>query len=381
MNTEELRQASNLLLEQYWILQEEQPKDFELVRTHESLLRTWFRERLGYDLIVHRKIFARLEKIPARGSDNMALDPDVFKTPMDYTVLFALLSFLESRYDLTFLISEFLEELRIIIGEEDHLFLEKHRNRLSIIRVFKYAIKTGILINRDGDIDTFEKEVLFKVPSVARYFLRPFPCEVQEGLENPSLWAHLPEEDIKQRVYRLLLLEPALLFSEMAPEEVQYVKRNASFIAKDILEYTPFRFELYAEGAMLIRSDPEGSMARDYPSDSSLSDVALHLAERLKEYYLDHSLHPDHAGLVMMSTLEWRRHLLNLKKEYGTYWKKEYAVDLTDNKLVEEITKYLESWNMVQRPDAHSVRLSPTIVRVTGKIVDKGEPKNELETD
>ncbi|MDU0203991.1 DUF2398 family protein [Paenibacillus sp. MAH-36] len=123
---DDLKRDSRLLLEQYWIVREEQQEEFDLVKKYESQLKTWFREKLGLELVIHRKVFARLEKIPAEANEYTVLEPDVFKSSMDYTVLFALFAFFEGRYDETFLISDFCEELRSTLGEQDDKFLEKH---------------------------------------------------------------------------------------------------------------------------------------------------------------------------------------------------------------------------------------------------------------
>ncbi|SDN61601.1 TIGR02678 family protein [Paenibacillus sp. yr247] len=381
MKTEDgLKKASRLLLEQYWIVREEQQEEFDLVKKFEPQLKIWFREKLGFELVVHRKMFARLEKIPAVASEHMVLEPDVFKSSMDYTILFSLFAFFEGRYDETFLISDFCEELRANLGEQDEKFLEKHRNRLSLIRVFKYTMRMGILIHRDGDIDAFEKEVLFKIPPIARFFIRQFPCAVRDGLQNPDLFTGLPPKERRQRIYRTLLLEPALLFSRQEPEDVQYIKKQFPVLKKDLFIHTHFQAEFYTEGVICVRRDPEGSTMRDFPADSSISDLALQLAECLKLKYLNSDIMPDDAGSITMNRFDWEEMLLQLKNENSSYWKTDYA-DLKLESLDKEITRYLMSWGMIERPDAHTVIIAPHVVRVTGKIYLKGEQVNEVETE
>jgi len=378
---DELRQASRILLDQYWIVREEQREEFDLVKKFEPQLKTWFREKLGLELVVHRKMFARLEKIPAAATEHLVLDADVFKSAMDYTILFALFAFLEGRYDETFLISDFCDELRSNLGEQDEKFLEKHRNRLSIIRVFKYAMRMGILINRDGDIEAFEKEVLFKVPPIARFFIRQFPCSVSEGLRNTDLFIGLEPEARRQRIYRKLLLEPSLLFSYMTDvEDVQFVKKEFPIIDKELYNFTPFEAELYQEGIICNRNDPEGSTLKDYPADSSISDIALQLGEVLKLAYLNGDLYPDNFGWITLSRLDWERLIKQLKIENSPYWKSEHA-DLRLDLLDREITSYFKAWGMIERPDDHTVRIAPHVVRITGKILHKGDQGNELEAE
>ncbi|GEC93304.1 TIGR02678 family protein [Brevibacillus brevis] len=380
MKNEEWKKAVNLLLEQYWIVREEKMTEFDLIKKFETPLKIWFREKMGYELVVYRKIFARLEKIPAHPTPNLVLNPESFRNPMDYTVFFALLAFFENRYDETFLISEFCEELRSFLGEKDNRFLETHRNRLSLIRVFKYAVKTGILVQRDGDIDAFEEEVLFKIPPIAQFFIRQFPCTVGEGMLDPEQFIGLHAYDRRQLIYRTLLLEPSLLYERLSLDDVKYVKQQYEAIEVDIGRHTPFHLERFIEGILAVRDIPEGSVYQDYPSDTSISDISLQIADRLKEELKKGSLRP-YNGWIDMNRNQWEQILHDLKDTYGEYWKKEYD-DMKLGKWVEEITRYLFRWGMAELPDSYTVRISPHILRASGRInISKGVEKHELETE
>lgn len=52
-----------LLLENYWILRETDPESYFRIKDKESELRTFFREKLGYTLIVNPHL-VRITKIP-----------------------------------------------------------------------------------------------------------------------------------------------------------------------------------------------------------------------------------------------------------------------------------------------------------------------------
>ena len=62
---EEDREMAQALLEQYWIIREEQPELYQRLRRREQGLRNYFFDKCGFRLLVTRQ-FVKLEKIPAR---------------------------------------------------------------------------------------------------------------------------------------------------------------------------------------------------------------------------------------------------------------------------------------------------------------------------
>ena len=61
---EELREAAELLLESQWVLRQETPEAYFLIRRYEKRLVEYFREKCGWPLLVNAQ-FYKLEKIPA----------------------------------------------------------------------------------------------------------------------------------------------------------------------------------------------------------------------------------------------------------------------------------------------------------------------------
>jgi uncharacterized protein (TIGR02678 family) len=373
---ERLKKAAQLLLEQYWVVRDKHPDEFDLIKKYEPRLRVWCRDKAGYNLIVHRKMFAKLEKIPANPSEHINLDADTFKRSMDYAIFFCLLSFFESYYDKAFLISEFCEHMLSTFAEKER-FLKDYSNRLSLIRVFKYAVKMGILIHRDGDLENFENEVLYKVPHLARYFVRPFPCMVNEGLTNQNAWLNTTLSILQpqQRIYRKLLLEPIFLFSENDEQDVKYTKIHRAIFEDDFADHTPYHIEYFNEGIVTVRDEPQGRMISDYPSDTPISDIALQLAEKLK--YLSNELVPDDEGWFSLSRLAWEEYVREDKTENGEYWSQHHS-QLSFSKLLQEIEAYLSSWNMLFDSSNHTVRIAPHMLRITGAVVKKGERIHEM---
>lgn len=69
------------LLENFWILREQDPETYQIIRDRENALKDYVLDKLGYPLIVHGH-FAKLEKIPAQPEAWMGIE--IFQQPRDY---------------------------------------------------------------------------------------------------------------------------------------------------------------------------------------------------------------------------------------------------------------------------------------------------------
>lgn len=81
---DELAMAAQLLLRDRFVLREEDPEGFFLVRRHERALREFFREKLGWTLLMNMR-FYKLEKVPAAGAAYLGIE--ALQGPEDYALL------------------------------------------------------------------------------------------------------------------------------------------------------------------------------------------------------------------------------------------------------------------------------------------------------
>ena len=91
---DELAMAAQLLLRDRFVLREEDPEGFFLVRRHERALREFFREKLGWTLLMNMR-FYKLEKVPAAGAAYLGIE--ALQGPEDYALLACTLAFLEEQ--------------------------------------------------------------------------------------------------------------------------------------------------------------------------------------------------------------------------------------------------------------------------------------------
>src|SRR5699024_5960049 len=59
----EQQEALALLFENFWIIREQDPAGYQLIRENEKALRRYISEKFGFSLIIH-KDFIKLEKVP-----------------------------------------------------------------------------------------------------------------------------------------------------------------------------------------------------------------------------------------------------------------------------------------------------------------------------
>src|SRR5690606_31532268 len=127
-------------------------------------------------------------------------------------------------------VSEKLVEMEIEISWINY------QHRLSMVRALKKLRQLGVLRHIDGDEmdwaqDSQTKNVLYECSPAARYVLRQFPRELKayEHIDQMTEQIIYPDTDDgnlrkrRHRVYRRLLLEPAITDREWNTDELYYV--------------------------------------------------------------------------------------------------------------------------------------------------------------
>ena len=82
------------LLNNYWCVKEINQKEYFKIKNNLDYYKDFFQNKLGSKLIVNDR-FIKLEKIPAIAKNYMGLNN--FTTPLEYTILFIILLYLEDK--------------------------------------------------------------------------------------------------------------------------------------------------------------------------------------------------------------------------------------------------------------------------------------------
>lgn len=362
------------LLNRPWILKEEDKEMYFSIKDHYEELRDWFMEQAGFALIVTRSL-AKLERTPAVPQAWMGF-PE-FREVRDYVFFTYALWFLEGKTEMDqFLLSDLVEEVReqMAAGGLEADWRHYH-HRLSMARALKKLAALGVLILIDGDESDWaqseDKNALYECSPHSRYVLRRFPQDLttygtMEELTDPLLYPDTPEGQNmrrRHRVYRRLLLEPAVLDRHWDPELLPYVLTQRRSIMDHLGRMLGLEGRRYREGLLFFHPELTGE-GELFPTLSGASDLVLLLAGELRrELHLEGTgRYVEDDGSIRLERSELEGLLLRLQERHKEYWSKELRTS-SSAQLAELVTTHLEEWQLGEWEDTNHFLISPVVAR------------------
>lgn len=374
---DELAMAAQLLLRDRFVLREEDPEGFFLVRRHERALREFFREKLGWTLLMNMR-FYKLEKVPAAGAAYLGIE--AMQGPEDYALLACTLAFLEEQeVDGQFLLSRLLEVLPGLYPADAPLAIswESYAWRRALIRVMKYLEAERLIRVVDDESEGFLSaglsggapagEALYEVTVLSRYFLRLFARNLR-SYHDVMLLGETGEEglDVRRRVYRQLLLAPVFYRTAATEEEFSYLRHQHREIDAKCQQWFGLSLELYDDAALLVCEEPPSLFAELYPSARrGLHDIMLQFAAAWRARG-DAAAHRDATRTELVALLA------RLREAYGENWTKEYR-EMAPEALFSALLPELVDWCMAEEREDGLYRLLPALWRLAGGYEEKGE--------
>lgn len=361
--------ALEQLFERFWIVREDDPLTYQMIREREHILRRYCTEKFGYQLIVHR-YFIKLEKIPVEPESWMGIQH--FQHPRDYAIHCCLLAFLERKsVDEQLLLSEICEYLSVEYPSHMTLDWTNYEHRKSLIRVLNVAASFKIIRIVDGEIAAFiqneAQEVLYEVPVIARYFMRSYPKDL---VKFNSLQDILNEEYSKDsseyrrhRVYRKLFLSPVTYRGSLDDSDFLYLRNYRNRIKADIEEHTDYRFELYKNAALLCVKTGS-TLKTSFPNTKALSDVVLQFAYVLREHI---NLYPiSELGIIKISYPDFENMTMEVSNRFQNGWSKALR-DTSIKQLSNDLLQLLIDWKMASvEGESSMILLMPLLGRTVG---------------
>ena len=346
-------EALSLLFEQYWILREEEPDAYRLIRDREQRLKRYIHEKFGLDLIVHQH-FAKLEKIPVELHSWMGIQ--AFQEQMDYAIFCCALAYTEQKaIDEQFLLSDLAEGIRDLYPGDIPLDWTIYQHRRSLVRALKKFAELRLIKTIDGNLELFQtnedEEVLYEVTVYSRYYMRSYPDELFKFATVEELlaqeWKRQPDDQRRKRVYRKLMMQPFVYRTSEDDPDFAYIRNFRNRLRDDFEEHTPFRLEVFKNAAMLTL--PESKQIYTlFPHTSGLYDVALHVIAVLREHR-DELLITE-LGILRMPIARFQTYVKETKDKYGHGWAKKYR-DFTLEALANEVIKLWLEWDMISAED------------------------------
>ncbi|KJS21399.1 MAG: cytosolic protein [Clostridiaceae bacterium BRH_c20a] len=372
---EAAKESAQYILENFWILREKEPEIYQQIRQRENVLKNFFLEKMGLNLIVHRQ-FVKLEKFPIEPETWMGIEK--FTQVRDYVLFSCLMAFLEGKnVDEQFLLSDLCEELSSIHPSIEGLDWTHYEHRKSLVRVLQAAADIYLVRTVDGDISDFNysenNEVLYEVPIVARYFLRSFPKDLTT-FKNAKDFLNIEdlnsEEQLgvkrRQRVYRKLFLTPVMYINENNDPDFLYLRNYRNRIREDVEKHTDFSFELYRNAALLTIEEKK-AMYTLFPDNKAISDIVLQFANMVREEKNSNAISLQLDGTLHLTPVDFQKWVSKCKDYYGHGWSKQYR-ELIVSETARELIAVLVDWQMADILDETGViRLKPLLVRVVGK--------------
>lgn len=365
---EQTMEALALLFEQYWVLREEEPESYRLIRDRELKLRRYLQDKFGLDLIVHQH-FAKLEKIPVEPHSWMGIQ--AFQEQMDYAIFCCALAFTEQKeVDEQFLLSDLAESIRELYPSEIPLEWTLYQHRRSLVRVLKQMMELHLLKSVDGNVESFqhdeEEEVLFEVTIYSRYFMRSYPDDLYKYQTMEELieeeWARHQEDFRRKRVYRKLMMTPFVYRKSEDDPDFAYIRNFRNRLREDFEEHTPFRLEVFKNVAMLTLPEPKKRYTF-FPNTSGIMDVALHTIAVIRQHLQDFEI--NEFGQLRLPLARFQTIVKETKEIYGRGWAKKYR-DLSLEALCDEIIALWQDWDMAQleREDVNMLTIFPGAARM-----------------
>lgn len=350
------RSCAHALLNRHWITKEEDPELFYAIRDQYTELRDWFAEYTGFSLIMTR-MMVKLDKAPVVAKSWMGFSE--FKETRDYVLFTYALWYLESKTELDqFVLTDIIDQVseKLLEMEIDISWIN-YQHRLSMVRALKKLRQLGVLRHIDGDEmdwaqDSQTKNVLYECSPAARYVLRQFPRELKsyEHMDHMKEQIIYPDTDDgnlrkrRHRVYRRLLLEPAITDREWNTDELYYVQTQKS----KLIDQMQFMFGMegsrYREGLFFFHPDVTGESDL-FPTAAAISDLVMLFASELRKRLGEEDWFVNDQGTVELTQTDIESLLYRMKEKYQDYWSKEHR-SMSLRELADTLTAHMSDWNI-----------------------------------
>jgi len=341
-------EALGRLFEQYWILRDEEPEAYLLVRNREQILKRYLQEKFGLELIIHQH-FAKLEKIPVEPESWMGIES--FQGPMDYAIFCCALAYMEQKgIDEQFLLSDLAERIQELYPGEMPLDWKNYQHRRALVRALKQVLELRLIKTIDGNLEQFQvnddEEVLYEVTIYSRYFMRSYPDDLYQFDSMEELlmqeWSRQPDDQRRKRVYRKLILTPFVYRKNEEDQDFTYIRNYRNRLRDDFEQHTPFRLEVFKNAAMLTLPDPKKRYTL-FPDTKGIADAALHTMAVIREN--KGTLDITEFGTVRIPRASFDMLVRQTKERYGHGWSKKHR-DETPEETAGQIIKIWKEWNM-----------------------------------
>lgn len=210
-----------------------------------------------------------------------------------------------------------------------------------------------------------------------------FHADVSEGFDQVFVGEAIlqaeaaAEEDSslrrRHRVYRQLLLSPAVYREEMEEADFLYLLRFRHRLEEDFAEYLGFRLEIYRNTALLSAPEARARLTL-FPDSRAICDIALQMGEETRRRLAAGEVKVEADGTIRLTPVEWEQWVGALKESRGAGWSKQYRTALV-KQTAAELLALLKEWKMATvDPESGMIRLYPLLGRLAGEYPADFDP-------
>lgn len=273
-----------VLLSKRWVLKRDDRERYYKIKDNIKELRNLFKDKVGYSLVSHPQ-YIRLDKIPGKPESWMGITE--FQDIKEYQIFCYILIFLEDReVEEQFILSHLTEFVQLQLGVSEEYWL-KFTHRKMLVNVLKFCMKEQLIIQDDGNTDSFiqdqQVEALFENTGLSRYFMRNFATDIfdwqvpNEFMQNEWIDENNQDRGIvrRQRIYRRLLLSCGIYReNDELNDDFSYIRHYRKRIQNDFNQLFPCDLQVYQSSAYLILDD-EVKIGKMFPKNNALDELVV----------------------------------------------------------------------------------------------------------
>jgi uncharacterized protein (TIGR02678 family) len=365
------------LFDNFWINRKENEDLYYQIKDYGNDLRTYFNDNFHFRLVI-KPDFIKLEKIIVDYKEWMKNES--FRDVKDFVLFYCLLAFLDDKVDTQFTLEDICDSVVSYYPYEHIVWTESegYSNRLSLIRVIRYAINKNLMFVVDRDLDGFKgnanHEVLFQGTILIKYFMRNLAYDLESASSfEDIIRLHENEEknlgvERKHRVYRKLFIEPVIYENDVTGDEFAYIKNYAYSIKDHIDKYSDYQFEQYQSTVVLTRQEDKADMTKIlFPEEKkNIAKLSIQFATTLREKIKEEEFSPNSKGELELTYIDFINIFIEVKNKYQLYWstnQKKTSIDVVSKELIQ----YLSEWDLCKYIDEHNLLILDALGRIVGK--------------
>ncbi len=361
------------LLENFWIIKEQDKDLYQQVKDALPVLKPVIENKLGYRLVVTPYLI-KMEKVPGRAEEWMGIPG--FDQPLEYALFCLLLIFLEDYgAQEQFILSQVTEFLQSTFPGAEKVDWTLYRHRLSLVKVLNFAVEMGLIKVDYGENNAFasepETEVLYESTGLSRYFARNFPqnilsCQSWRDLEREEGFDLDPDRGAlrRHRVYRRLLLSPALIPEGPDDPDFLYLKNFRAMFERDLQELLGGALHIHKSAALLIL-DAEKNFKDTLPDQKVISGIAIQVCTELRKLVEAGELTPGIDDTVLIARDRLEKVIDTCRELYSAGWSKEFR-ELRADRLYQELITYMSSFSLLETVNKQENRILPPAGKISG---------------